>query len=203
MMKLKVEYADTGSLDEYTGNARTHSEFQVNQIADSIREFGFVNPILIDGSRTIIAGHGRLAAARLLKIAKVPVIRLDHLSERQRKALVLADNKIALNAGWDFEKLSGELDELAQMDFDLSITGFDEQEIDALLKSTEAILPSDFSEPEKISVKGYERSATAEPKKTSMNDQYGVVVICDGKEEQDAIFEKLVGDGLNCKIMAK
>ena len=105
-MKIKVEYKKTEQLVPYAMNARTHSDKQVTQIAASIKEFGFVNPVLIRADLTIIAGHGRVLAAQQLKLKDIPTIVLDHLSERQARALVLADNKIAQNSGWDFEKLS-------------------------------------------------------------------------------------------------
>ncbi|MGI9159516.1 MAG: ParB/Srx family N-terminal domain-containing protein [Saprospiraceae bacterium] len=122
-------------------NARTHTTAQVSQIAASIREFGFTNPVLADKNNLIIAGHGRVLAALQLDMPAIPVIRLGHLSERQVRALTLADNKIALNSGWDFARLSEELSELAMLDFDLTLTAFDEQELDVLLKSSSDVLP--------------------------------------------------------------
>ena len=122
----------------YARNARTHSEEQVAQIAGSIAEFGFVNPILVGEDEVIIAGHGRLLAAQKLGMADVPVIRLDHLSETQRRALVIADNKIAENAAWDGDMLRLELEELRAEDFDLDITGFDLDEIDRLLQGSDS-----------------------------------------------------------------
>jgi len=116
----------------YANNARTHTEAQVAQIAASIREFGFTNPILVDGENGVIAGHGRLLAARKLGMATVPVIELAHLTAAQRRAYVLADNKTALNAGWDEELLRLELGALQDMGFDVSLTGFDVEELDAL-----------------------------------------------------------------------
>ena len=117
----------------YANNSRTHSEEQVAQIAASIREFGFTNPILIDAEDGIIAGHGRVLAARKLGMAEVPCIRLGHLTEAQRRAYVIADNKLALNAGWDEELLRVELEGLKSLDFDTSLTGFTEDELAALL----------------------------------------------------------------------
>jgi DNA modification methylase len=117
----------------YARNARTHSDAQVAQIAASIREFGFTNPILVDGERGIIAGHGRLMAARKLGLTEVPTIELSHLTPAQRRAYVLADNKLALNAGWDDEMLRLELGELRDEGFDLGLTGFEPDEIGTLL----------------------------------------------------------------------
>jgi hypothetical protein len=114
-MKLQIDYIDVSSLVDYAKNARTHSAAQVTQIANSIREFGFNNPVLIDGKGEIIAGHGRVLAAKQLNMEQVPCVMLGHLSERQKRAYVLADNKIALNSGWDFAKLSDELSYLADV----------------------------------------------------------------------------------------
>jgi ParB family transcriptional regulator, chromosome partitioning protein len=118
----------------YERNARTHSAEQVAQIAASIQEFGFTNPILVDGADGILAGHGRLAAAKDMGLAEVPVIVLDHLSAAQRRAYILADNQLALNAGWDMELLQQEVMALNLADFDLSLLGFDEDRIAGLLE---------------------------------------------------------------------
>jgi DNA modification methylase len=137
-MQLKIEHTSVDRLIPYARNARTHSEPQVAQIAGSIAEFGFVNPILVGKDDVIIAGHGRLLAARKLGMTDVPVIQLEHLSEIQRRALVIADNKIAENAAWDEELLRLELEELRAEDFDLDITGFDLDEIDRLLQGSDS-----------------------------------------------------------------
>lgn len=129
----ELELLETSILIPYARNSRTHSDAQVQQIASSIKEFGFTNPILIDESNGIIAGHGRLLAAQLLKIKSVPCIRLGYLSESQKRAYVIADNKLALNAGWDDALLSLELKDLQLNDFDLSLTGFNEDELAKLL----------------------------------------------------------------------
>jgi len=121
-----------GDLTPYARNSRTHSDEQVAQIAASIKEFGWTNPILIDGEKGIIAGHGRLKAAMRLGLEEIPAIELSHLTEIQKKALIIADNKLALNAGWDTELLSLELEELELEGLDLSLTGFGEEEISAL-----------------------------------------------------------------------
>lgn len=157
MAQLKIEYRNTEKVYPYANNARTHSDTQVEQIAASIKEFGFTNPVLIDESDTIIAGHGRVMAAKLLGLEKVPCIKLSNLSERQKRAYILADNKIALNSGWDFEKLSDELSLLAETEYDLSLTGFAEDELDALLKADSSILPDQFGQPERIQVSPHTR----------------------------------------------
>src|SRR5450631_4696744 len=121
------------SLVPYARNARTHSDAQVAQIAASIREFGFTNPILVDGERGVIAGHGRLLAARQLGLTEVPTIELSHLSPAQRRAYALADNRLALSAGWDEDMLRIELGDLQTEGFDLGLTGFDPGEIASFL----------------------------------------------------------------------
>lgn len=117
----------------YGNNARTHTDEQVAQIAASIKEFGWTNPILVDGENGIIAGHGRVLAARKLNMRTVPVIELAYLTDAQRQAYIIADNKLALNAGWDDELLVMEFDDLKKVQFDLEITGFDESEIEKMI----------------------------------------------------------------------
>lgn len=133
MSKLNIAYRPLAELIPYVRNARTHSDEQVIQIAASIREFGWTNPVLIDADRGIIAGHGRVMAARKLGLAEVPTIELSHLTPAQRRAYVLADNKLAENAGWDFDLLKLELGELDDEGFDLSLLGFNADELTKLL----------------------------------------------------------------------
>ena len=130
----RIEMWPLERLVPYERNARTHSPEQVAQIAASIQEFGFTNPILVDGADGILAGHGRLAAAKDMGLAEVPVIVLDHLSTEQRRAYVIADNQLALNAGWDMELLQQEVMALNLADFDLSLLGFDDDRIAELLE---------------------------------------------------------------------
>ena len=132
-MQLNVKYRKVEDLIPYVNNSRKHSDEQVAQISASIKEFGWTNHILIDGTNSIIAGHGRLMAARKLKMDEVPTIELDHLTDTQRKALVIADNKLALNADWDTTLLTIELDELLKDGFALDILGFNEQEIKTIM----------------------------------------------------------------------
>ena len=132
----KIEWRSVDKLIPYAKNDRTHSDEQVAQIAGSIKEFGFNNPVLVDKDNSVIAGHGRLMAARKLGMDKVPVVELEHLTESQRKAYVLADNRIALNSGWDTSMLSLELQDLKD-DIDLSLLGFYPDELDALLNPIE------------------------------------------------------------------
>lgn len=144
--KLTISYRNLADLIPYVRNARTHSDAQIAQIAASIREFGFTNPVLVDGDNGIIAGHGRVLAARKLGMDKVPCIELSHLSDRQKRAYVLADNKLALNAGWDDELLALELGDLRDLDFDLDLTGFGADELGRLLYSDAGESPTDFDE---------------------------------------------------------
>jgi DNA modification methylase len=131
---LKVVYKQVSTLIPYALNSRTHSEEQVSQVAASIQEFGFTNPILIDDQCGIIAGHGRLMASKKLGLEQVPTITLSGLSEAQKKAYVIADNKLALNAGWDTTALTAELERLQELEFDLDLIGFDADELAQLLE---------------------------------------------------------------------
>lgn len=138
MNPTTLEHLALESLIPYARNSRTHSAEQVAQVAASIREFGFTNPVLIDAEGGIIAGHGRVMAARQLGLADVPCIRLTHLSEAQKRAYVIADNKLALNAGWDEQMLAMEFKDLQDMGYDLELTGFGLDDIDELLAELEA-----------------------------------------------------------------
>jgi ParB-like chromosome segregation protein Spo0J len=138
-MANRIELWPLDRLKPYERNARTHSTEQVAQIAASIVEFGFTNPILVDCNDGIIAGHGRLSAARELGLQTIPVVVLDHLSERQRRAYILADNQLALNAGWDTEMLRMELQDLEDLDFDLGLIGFSDEELAELMPEIEEL----------------------------------------------------------------
>ena len=131
---MQIKQVKVTSLIPYIRNSRTHSDAQVAQIAASIKEFGWTNPILVDGTNGIIAGHGRLLAARKLGNAEVPVIELAHMTESQKKAYVIADNQLAMNAGWDTSMLTLELADLKEAGFSLDILGFDPKELDSLLE---------------------------------------------------------------------
>jgi ParB-like chromosome segregation protein Spo0J len=140
-VELQVKYRSIRDLSVNPQNARTHSKKQVNQLAESIRAFGFTNPVLLDQSDMVIAGHGRVAAAKQLKMLEVPTIRLDSLTPDQVRAYVLADNKLAELAGWDTEILAIELQYLTALegDFEPTVTGFEIPEIDLLLSPQESI----------------------------------------------------------------
>ena len=145
--KLQITYRPVGELKDNPRNARTHSKRQIRQIANSIMEFGFNNPVLLDASNTIIAGHGRVAAAKLLGLSSVPTIRLENLSPDEIRAYIIADNRLAEKAGWDKAILAIELQHLTtiESDFDVTITGFEIPEIDVILSPA-----NDKSEPDDL-----------------------------------------------------
>ncbi len=136
-----LEFIATEKLKPNNRNARTHSKKQIQQIADSIQRFGFTSPILVDESYGVIAGHGRLQAAQKLVMSEVPIVRLSHLNDAEKRAYILADNKIALNAGWDSDLLAAELEELSVLlpehDLDIGIIGFDTGELDFIFADQE------------------------------------------------------------------
>lgn len=138
----------TDSLIPYALNSRTHSDAQVSQIAASIKEFGFLNPIIIDGANGIIAGHGRVLAAQKLGMKELPVVEASHLTDAQRKAYVIADNKLALNADWNEKKLFTEITNLLETDFEIELLGFTDNELAKLLGEDNAEIVGDivFSE---------------------------------------------------------
>ena len=151
-MEKEMQYylADVNDLIPYIRNARTHSESQIAQIAASIKEFGFLSPILIAEDNTILAGHGRLAAARKLGLTKVPCVKESHLTETQRRAYIIADNKLSLNAGWDEDMLAIELSELQGADFDLDLLGFDESELVSIFEDDKEVEDDDFDVEEEL-----------------------------------------------------
>ena len=163
-----------GDLIPYARNSRTHSDEQVAQIAASIKEFGWTNPILIDGEKGIIAGHGRLKAAMRLGLEEIPAIELSHLTEIQKKALIIADNKLALNAGWDTELLSLELEELELQGFDLQLIGFADEK----------------SETKEESVTNQE-----------VNTVYEIAVSCENELQQEELFYMLTEKGYKCRVL--
>lgn len=134
----EMQLVSISKLVPYQNNARTHSPAQIQKLRSSLREFGFVNPVIIDRDYNVIAGHGRIAAAREEGITEVPCVFVDHLTEAQKKAYILADNRMAMDAGWDEELLRVELEALEEMGFDLGMTGFDEKELAALFPNEEA-----------------------------------------------------------------
>ena len=135
----KYQQVEIAKLIPYINNARTHSPEQIKQIQASIREFGFTNPVLIDDKFNIIAGHGRVIAAKNEGLEKVPCIFIEHLTEAQKKAYILADNKLAENAGWDMEILKIELEELQDLNFDIDLTGFSGEELADILEKPDSL----------------------------------------------------------------
>jgi len=178
-----LEHLPIDGLIPYARNSRTHSPEQVAQIAASIREFGFTNPILIDADGGIIAGHGRVLAARQLGLATVPCLRLGHLNEAQKRAYIIADNKLALNAGWDEDLLAQEIKDLQAMDFGLDLLGFDASDLDKYLAET-----GGETFPEKKDGITYQ-------------EKYAVLVECQSEKDQERIYNQLTGLGLTCKVL--
>ncbi|WP_455223626.1 site-specific DNA-methyltransferase [Granulicatella sp.] len=151
-MEKEMQYflANVNDLIPYIRNARTHSESQIAQIAASIKEFGFLSPILIAEDNTILAGHGRLAAAQKLGLKQVPCVKENYLTETQRRAYIIADNRLSLNAGWDDEMLAIELSELQDVDFDLDLLGFDESELASIFEDGKEVEDDDFDVTEEL-----------------------------------------------------
>ena len=187
-MEKEMQYylADVSELIPYVRNARTHSEAQVSQIAASIREFGFLSPILVAEDNTILAGHGRLAAALKLGLKKVPCVKENHLTETQKRAYIIADNKLSLNAGWDSELLAVELSELEGADFNLDLLGFDEAELSSIFDADKDVSDDDFDVEKELK----------EPCFSKTGDIWTLGkhrIIC-GDSTDSSTFEKLLGE---------
>lgn len=187
-MEKEMQYylADVSELIPYVRNARTHSEAQVSQIAASIREFGFLSPILVAEDNTILAGHGRLAAALKLGLKKVPCVKENHLTETQKRAYIIADNKLSLNAGWDNELLAVELSELEGADFNLDLLGFDEAELSSIFDADKDVNDDDFDVEKELE----------EPCFSKTGDIWTLGkhrIIC-GDSTDSSTFEKLLGE---------
>jgi ParB-like chromosome segregation protein Spo0J len=182
-MTLKIQYKPIQDLIPYARNSRTHDEAQVAQIAASIREFGWTNPVLLDGNNGIIAGHGRVLAAQKLGETQVPTIELGHMSESQKRAYIIADNKLALNAGWDNEMLALEIQDLKDVGYDLELLGFDLNELQSI---------NDEEEPQ-----------DTEGLPTNFTDSYEIIVECVGEFEQRKLLEDLTERGFKCKSLLR
>lgn len=180
----QIDQRPIDSLVPYANNARTHSDEQVAQIAASIREFGWTNPVLVDGDNGIIAGHGRVLAARKLGYSDVPCIELAHLTDTQKRAYVLADNRLAEAASWDNDLLALELGGLNDEGFDLGVIGFGEDEIDRLLSLDDSGGESGPSGDE-------EYRPTME-----------VAVECEDETDQEAVFKLMTGKGYKCRVLS-
>jgi len=182
-----IKRVATVDLIPYANNSRVHSDEQVLQIAASIKEFGFLNPIIIDGDNGIIAGHGRVMAANKLGIKELPCVDASHLSEAQKKAYVIADNKLALNAEWDFDLLKIEIESLQEDDFKLDLLGFDVDELNGILGFDDIA-----EEDEEESEQDYE---------DKYKEQYGVIIMCKSAEEQEKIFNKMQQNGYEVRVV--
>lgn len=183
-----IERVNIAAPTSFSGNPRTHSDTQIDQIAASIREFGWTNPILIDASGTIIAGHGRLGAATRLGLDQVPVIRLGHLSDARRKALVIADNQLALNAGWDEEALSNLIRELDAETFELDFLGFESADLDRYLTGLDeeaTVSDGDFAYDHEEYEEGV--CAIALPVQTLSLDNYALALSMPSRRFQDRL----------------
>ena len=176
---MEIVYKKINELKPYENNSRTHDESQIKQICESIKEYGWTNPVLIDEKGMIIAGHGRVEGAKKLDIKEVPCIVLSGLTEVQKKAYVIADNKMALSAGWNEELLKTELENLKELDFNLELTGFEEKELNSILEEEK--------EREDLSDNYFEK--------------YEVIIIkCIDEMSMQETYEKLVSEGYECKL---
>ena len=175
-----LEQVSVSDLVPYVNNAKTHPEEQVLKIASSIKAFGFNAPILVDGNNGIIAGHGRLQAAKKLNLSTVPVVRLDHLSEAQKKAYILADNRLGEVGGtdWDMDLVSLELQDLQEMDFDIDLTGF----------SIDALEPIDDSD--------------LDLEEEDYSEVFNIIVKCSSEFEQETTYNKLIEGGYECQVQS-
>jgi len=176
---MQIKEIEVSKLIPYANNSRTHDDAQVAQLAASIKEFGFRNPILVDGVG-IIAGHGRLMAARKLGLDKVPTIDCSDMTEIQKKAYIIADNKLALNSGWDSELLKLEITDLQNTDFDLTKLGFSEIELANL-----------FDELKDVQIDDLDYKAA-----------FSIVVDCKDEQEQEKIFNELDQKGYKCRVQS-
>lgn len=182
----KISYYKVSELIPYALNTRTHDDSQVSQIAASIREFGFNNPVLIDERKNIIAGHGRVLAAKKLELEKVPCIVITGLTPAQRKAYTIADNKIALNSGWDEELLKIEIQGLDEGGFDLSLTGFSDKEIESLFLSEE---------------EEREEGESGGVKDKDLLSANNVLIECSSESEAEKIYNEFIERGFKVKLI--
>ena len=166
----------------YVNNSRTHSEEQINQIAASIKEFGFTSPILIDEQGGVIAGHGRIMAAKKLGLTDAPCIVLEGLTEAQKKAYVIADNQLPMNAEWDLDKLKLEIENLEELDFDISLLGFDDDFLNSIFEN---IVDSD-----------------SDIKEQKYSEKFSLVIECKDEIEQEMLYHKLSSEGIKCQVQS-
>jgi ParB-like chromosome segregation protein Spo0J len=174
--KLQFDYINISELIPYARNSRLHSDAQINQLCSSIKEFGFISPVVIDKNNVIIAGHGRVLAANKLKIEQVPCVRAEHLTDTQIRAYCIVDNRLAETSTWDTEMLSLELKELEELDFDVSIMSFDDKK---LSEETEEI---------------------PEEKDSKLKDDFLLIIKLPNESEQASLYESLTTQGFEVKI---
>lgn len=195
-MQLEIKYKPLADLIPYARNSRTHSEAQIKQIAASIREFNFVNPILISTGNDIVAGHGRALAAEKLGLELVPTIELGHLSDTQRRAYVIADNRLAENAGWDSQMLAIEIDELAGCGFDMDLLGFENfKELEAEIvdnRKLENVIENDTEE--------FEPDLPGEDDQKKIDAKLVITVTCENGDQLEELFQELNERGFKVKI---
>ena len=179
-IKGNYEYCirKTSELIPYINNSRTHSDAQINQIASSIKEFGFTNPVLIDEQGGLIAGHGRVMAAKKLSIEEVPCIVLDGLTEAQKKAYIIADNQLPLNAGWDLDTLRLEVESLQELDFNIDLLGFDANFFLDVVDVEKELIEEKYSE------------------------IFNIIIECSDENEQEKIYNKLDSEGYKCQVQS-
>ena len=170
-------------LNKYHNNSRKHSKEQIDQIKKSIKEFGFTNPIIIDENNMILAGHARFSAAKKLNMKEVPCLMLSGLSDVQKRAYVIADNKLALNADWDIDLLALEVEAIMSDDFDVDILGFSADEINLMFDDGEFIAAKEASE-------------------KSYSEVYEVIVECDSERDQKILYDRLVSEGRKCRVLS-
>ena len=183
MTKLKITYKPVADLIPYARNSRTHSDAQVAQIAASIKEFGWTNPVLLDGDNGIIAGHGRVMAAQKLGETQVPTIELGHLNPNQKRAYIIADNKLALNAGWDEQMLALEIQDLKDVGYDLELLGFDLNELHSIDDNDDEKDEKEINSP--------------------IDENRNLLMIeCKGERELEVLFEEMQQRGFECKILS-
>lgn len=181
MSHYKHEVKSISDLIPYVNNSRTHSDEQVTQIAASIKEFGFTSPILIDEQGGVIAGHGRIMAAKKLGLNDAPCIVLEGLTEAQKKAYVIADNQLPMNAEWDLDKLKLEIENLQEIDFNIDLLGFDVNFIDSLF----SVSDDDF-----------------EPVEQEYCEKFNLIIECDDELEQEVLYNKLAKEGIKCQVQS-
>lgn len=179
---LQCEFIDIKKLSKFQKNSRKHSKHQIEQIKNSIKEFGFTNPIITDENLIILAGHARYEAAKKLELTKIPCIVLSNLDELQKRAYVIADNKLALNASWDLELLTQEVSDLLDADYDVELIGFDADELNALIQQNE--------------------DEIIQAKEKEYKSVYEVIIVCDSETDQQKLYDRMTKEGRECRVLS-